>query len=67
MSILNFPWWKQRDHSCQQAPEKPFTPSPSVIRSYANDIEKHGKPLDSDFSAYFRKCADYYKDCVYDD
>lgn len=61
MSILNFPWWKQSDHSCQQAPEAPFKPSASVIRAYAQDIEKHGRPLDSGLPAYFRKCANYYE------
>ena len=60
MKILQFPQWMKRDPSVQQSPHQPFKPSPSVIRGYAKDIEKYGEPMDSDFSNYFRKCAEYY-------
>lgn len=61
MSILNFPWWRTRCDDVHQAPEEPLVPSASVIRGYAQDIEKHGRPLDSGLPNYFRKCADYYE------
>lgn len=61
MKILNFPFWKSRDNSCQQAPEEPFKPSALVITCYARDIEKYGQPMDSGLPEYFRKVADYYE------
>lgn len=61
MSILNFPWWRTRSTDAQVAPIKPFKPSASVIRGYAADIEKYGRPLDSGLPDYFRKCAEYFE------
>lgn len=62
MKILQFPnWFNRRDDSVSQAPPEPFKPSPTVIRAYAKDIEKHGEPLDSGLPDYFRKVADYYE------
>lgn len=61
MNILKFPSWLLRDNSVQQAPEIPFKPEPSVIRRYAQDIERYGTPLDSGLPSYFREVADYYE------
>ena len=62
MKILKFPWWRLPDKNIQREPASAFKPSPNIIHAYANDIEKYGKPLDSDFSNYFRKCAEFYKE-----
>ncbi|MCE9567655.1 MAG: hypothetical protein K8U57_37110 [Planctomycetes bacterium] len=43
----------------QQSPAEPFRPSPDVLRYYAQDIERHGKPMDSDLGPYLRKTADF--------
>lgn len=61
MSILNFPWWRSRSDDVQEGPIQPFIPSASVIRGYAQDIEQHGRSLDSGLPDYFRRCADYYE------
>lgn len=41
------------------SPAEPFKPSANVLRSYAQDIDRHGEPMDSDLAPYLRKTADY--------
>jgi hypothetical protein len=59
MTILDF---FRFFNQVQQSPPAPFKPHPGVLRAYADDIDRHGGPLDSDLAPYLRKTATYLEE-----
>lgn len=48
--------------SAQQSPSHVWKPNSDVLRGYAKDIERYGKPMDSDLAPYLRKLASYLEE-----